>query len=350
MKKLLTFLLCVVFSLGVFGVVGCGTNGTKQSAVSNTGTNKPIAQLSVQSVSVPKLGGKTLTAYSTRSGRTGISKRLSATVEPASAQNKLVDYRVFWLGEGDHTSELVTDYVVVEQDSDGSTDATVTCIQPFDDDTIVIQVVTRDGGYTAECVATYAGFISEMSITSSTLNTVNTAARGDYYELLTNNTYTFNVNMDNVFHNVGTYDLSVTTDGSDEMFWFYDKVMYSSEDDTWRRTDSSAFSRSLRSIVDKFITATINNNVVTVTVKGKQLSDYYEETNATFYYNRSFVFASSRISGGIPQDERDNANNLPSAYFTVTVTDAKTNISETIKLWIKASVDSVSLSEQAIEF
>lgn len=350
MKKLLTFLLCVVLLMGAVGLTACGSFiDSAQKTVSNTDTDNPVAQLSVKGVSAPKFGGKMLTTYSTRSGQTGISRRLSATVEPATAQNKLVDYRVFWLGAGDHTSEPVTDYVVVEQDSDGSTDATVTCIQVFDNDTVVIQVVTRDGGYTAECVATYAGLISEMSITSPTLNTVNTAARGDYYELLTNNTYTFNVNMDNVFHNVGTYNLSVATGGSNEPFWFYDGVSYSSNDDTWNYVGSSARSYPLSHIVDKFITATINNNVVTVTVKGKQLSDYYEESNSIFY-DRCFVFASSGIHNGISQDERDNANNLPSAYFTVTVTDAKTNISETIKLWVESSVNAVSLSNQNLEF
>lgn len=363
MKKLLTFLVCFVLMIGSIGLTACGTNDTKQSTESNTGTDKPITQLSVQSVSAPKLGGKTLTAYSTRSGQTGISKRLSATVSPSSAQNKLVDYRLFWLGEGEHASEPVTDYVVVEQDSDGSTDATVTCIQAFGDDTIIIQVVTRDGGYTAECVVTYAGFISEMSITSPTLNTVNTTERGDYYELFTNQTYTFNVNLDNALHSVGTYDLSVETSGVGE-FYFFDKVVYEQFGARGAFSPAGWYPEkimggnlskgpelyALSNIVNKFIDVSISNNIITVTVKSKELSNYYEEVSEEyreFAYDTSWIMYSSTAT---PSPRLQNEQNLPSAYFTITVTDSVTDISETIKIWVEASVNGVSLSAQNLEF
>ena len=364
MKKLFTFLLCFVFLLGAFGLVGCGETVTESKTEQNTIEKAPRAQLSVQSVSAPRIGGKALTAYSTRSGQTGVSKRISATVEPASAQNKLVDYRVFWIGEGEHAEEPVTDYVIVEQDSDGSTDATVTCIQAFGDDTVVVQVVTRDGGYTAECVVTYAGFISEMSITSPTLNTVNTTERGDYYELYTNQTYTFNVNMDNALHSVGTYDLSVETGGVGE-FWFYPEFAYGQYDGgsltyktgwyTFNTLNANSPKQySLNDIVNQFITVSINVDIITVQVNTKELFGYYIATNSenhrTMVYCNSAVYNRTTSQNVGYSESRQNAENLPSAYFTVTVTDAHTNISETIKIWVEAGVDSVALSAQNLEF
>ena len=191
MKKLLTIILSVILAFGTIALVGCGgTESATDNSYAGSKSSKAIKNLSVQSVSAPVFGAKILNNYSTRSGQTGISKRLSATVEPADALNKSVDYATFWLDGAEKAEEPVSDYVVVEQDSDGSVDATITCIQPFGDDTIVVQVITRDGGYTAECVATYTGLSCEMDISSSVLLS-NTQDRGDHYELDTDNTYTF---------------------------------------------------------------------------------------------------------------------------------------------------------------
>ena len=86
-----------------------------------------------------------------------VEVRIEAYVIPENANNREVDFSVAW-GEGaQRSAEPVTDYVTVTPDSDGSTMATVSCKKAFGDDTIVITVTTRDGGFTATCTVTFEG-------------------------------------------------------------------------------------------------------------------------------------------------------------------------------------------------
>ena len=86
-----------------------------------------------------------------------VEVRIEAYVIPENANNREVDFSVAW-GEGaQHSAEPVTDYVTVTPESDGSRIATVSCKKAFGDDTIVITVTTRDGGFTANCTVTFEG-------------------------------------------------------------------------------------------------------------------------------------------------------------------------------------------------
>ena len=86
-----------------------------------------------------------------------VDVRIQAYVYPDDAVNKEVDFSVAW-GEGaQRSAEPVTDYVTVTPESDGSRIVTVSCKKAFGDDTIVITVTTRDGGFTANCTVTFEG-------------------------------------------------------------------------------------------------------------------------------------------------------------------------------------------------
>ena len=98
-----------------------------------------------------------------------LKQTLTATIKPATTANKEVDWTVAWAdstGTGD-----VSDYITVTPDSDGSTNATVTCYQPFTGD-IVITVITRDGGFTARCVCNYVGKPTSLTIEPGTFVTL----------------------------------------------------------------------------------------------------------------------------------------------------------------------------------
>lgn len=372
MKKILTFIMSVVLAFGAIGLFACNEEEPTKNSSSTVSLSSAIEQdVSVKGVSIPVFGAKVLNGYMTKSGQTGISKRLSATVEPANAVNKAVDYSLFWTADAEKIDEPVSDYVVIEQDSDGSLGATITCVAPFGDDVMVAQVTTRDGGYTAECVVTYVGIISEMSITSPTLNTVNTAERGDYYELFTSQIYTFNISLDNALHSVGTYDLSVSTGGVGEFYFCYGTeyrtVQYGplaapSNFEGWfayANSDSVVTEQyNLSDISNRFISATLNGTEITVVVNSKALSNYYEklsDTNRRFVYIGDEPIYTSVLGNSQPYEfntnaKTINATNLPSAYFTLTVRDSVSNMAETIKLWVISGVDSVSLSTSNIEF
>ena len=396
MKRLLALLLCLMLSLGAIGLVGCDDLGFKKKVEDITDDIVQDVTSSGTSVRAIKLNGFVASTYSGGTGESNedpayLSKTITATVLPATALNKKVDYEVVWADDAELKDEDVSEYVVAEQATDGSLTATIKCFQSFGNDSIIIRCITRDGGYTAECIATYVGLITEMDITSSALNVTHTAARGDYYELLTNNTYTFDVNLDNDIHSVGTHDLSVSVGGFGT-FGVYDGVNYVSWGftgmyDRWRpvapeedATDQnpyhvldlngtylSAFGSVITGegweyspVANKFFTVSLSGTTLTVTVNNKTVKNYYEDNGENkrrdvIIGNTDLVEQSVADSFNQNYTEYfnqlpDNAQNLLSAYFTITVTDAETNISHTIKLWIESGVDSVALSTQSIRF
>ena len=93
-----------------------------------------------------------------------LSVVLTATVLPETAENKLVDWQVVWGENATRADELVTDYVEVVPESDGSNIATVTCKKSFMGDTIYVIVTTRDGGYSATCTVSYVGKPYSMEV------------------------------------------------------------------------------------------------------------------------------------------------------------------------------------------
>ena len=85
-----------------------------------------------------------------------------AYVMPENATNREVDFSIAW-GEGaQRSAEPVMNYVTVTPQSDGSRIATVACTQGFGDDTILITVTTRDGGFQATCTVTFEGTPSSL--------------------------------------------------------------------------------------------------------------------------------------------------------------------------------------------
>ncbi|MBQ9117875.1 MAG: hypothetical protein IJY11_01575 [Clostridia bacterium] len=118
----------------------------------------------------------------------------TATVLPATATNKKVDWSVAW---ADGQSGTVTDYVTVTPSSDGSTTASVKCYKAFTGN-VVVTVTTRESGYTAECIVTFVGVPTDLTATGTF------AESGDgYYYFGVGDTYTYNVDLNNIFGTVG---------------------------------------------------------------------------------------------------------------------------------------------------
>ena len=93
---------------------------------------------------------------------------LTATVEPKNATNQEVDWSVQWSENAALKNNAVTDYVTVTPISDGNRTAKVTLKRAFGSDTILIIVTTRDGGFTAQCSATFKG--APIRVTGVTLD------------------------------------------------------------------------------------------------------------------------------------------------------------------------------------
>ena len=288
-----------------------------------------------------------------------VDVRIQAYVRPDDAVNKEVDFSVAWGNAPTHGGEQVSNYLTVTPDSDGSTMATVSCKKSFGDDTIIITVTTREGGYTATCTVSFTGIASGIEITSSTATKKSTSARGEYYELGTSKTYTFNIGLTNAFDDVAS-DLTVTEIGGEGMMYFCNGYY----NDGGFLVCDETFQKDLGEIASKFITsATISGNTLTVKTSSKILENYYDHSAPDEYYiteilyDRYVVEVKDDLSGYKEagdsfnnQNAKYNAEHIGSCYFYVTVKDNISGLTETVRLWVVSSVSGVSLSKAELEF
>ncbi|MDE5721717.1 MAG: hypothetical protein K2I30_03120 [Clostridia bacterium] len=244
---------------------------------------------------------------------TGITVNVTASVEPSTATNKAVDWSVMW-ADSTNTAN-VTDYVTVTPASNGSTTATVTCYKAFTGDILVV-VTTREGGYTADCVVTFVG-----KPTSLTLTSVNANKSGDKYGLGVGTTYDFNINLTNAINAVGAaykdYSVAVVATG-DLTVGTYESDPRGSK--TWYTTKAA----KLSDYVNDIITCTVEGETLHVTIN-KSIEGYY----------------SSMVRNGTVRTYYDKVKSVDSeCYFTVYVNCKKIGVSmqDTIKVAIDNSV------------
>lgn len=143
----------------------------------------------------------TMSSVAVLAADNSVSKTLTATVLPETAENKAVDWTVEWDDTENETT--VTDYVTVTPAADGSTTATVTCYKPFTG-TIIVTATTRENGYSATCVVSFIGIPTDI-----TLNGSLSPVSGEY-NVGIGQTYTFDVSLTNPFNQVGEQFSDIT--------------------------------------------------------------------------------------------------------------------------------------------
>lgn len=355
-KWILTLLAFILVGVMLAGII-CGwfdkkdeeiTPDTEQSAVIDGDGN---AMSGGEIYAMPRAMSFTSTALAATSAGQSVDVQIEATVTPSTAANKLVDYSVAWGAGASRASEAVTNYLTVTQSSDGSTVATVSCKKAFTNDKIIITVTTRDGGYTAQCTVSFVGVASGMTITSADATLKSSTARGSYYELGTNKTYTFNVNLSNVFNTVGSKNLSVSVGGSGTLSF---GKRYTNDGGYYNYQDT--YTRNINELANQFITsAAISETTLTVKTGSKVMETYYSayavDANSYQYAADAYVAelddywnikdASATFYNSTA---KANAQLLPSCYFYITVKDSVSGISETVKLWVVSAVSGVSLT------
>ena len=354
----ITAILLAVLTILTAGIIGIcySVNVKKQDNLPQAEVTEPKFEYSENKVyNMPKamaFTAKTLAAAQAN-GQT-VDVKIQASVTPWDAANQQVDYSIAWGAAPTHGKETVTDYVTVTQDSDGSLTATISCKKAFGGDKIIVTVTTRDGGFTANCTVSFVGVASTISITNSSLNPISDTNRGNYYQLGTNKTYNFTVNLGNVFNTIGSKNLTVTLGGVGELYFGDEFVDGSSGMGSF----SNMAKRKMSNIVNKFITsATISGTTLTVKTGTVVVENYYDEmVNDTEYftgttYKGRYVFEDEYdLTGGKDFKTNSEANiaALPSCYFTITVKDTVSGLSETVKVWLVTSVKSVSLNKSTV--
>ena len=228
-----------------------------------------------------------MSAQAVTAADNSVSKTITATVLPATASNKYVDWTVEWGDEG--KSEDVTQYVTVTPSSNGSTTATVTCKKAFTGN-ILVTATTRENGYQASCVITFVGVPTDILIDTSV------AKEGDAYNVGIGTASKFNISLTNPFGSVGSQfnDITCEVSGVGSIVVGYMEHYNQSGTDKWY--DESDETITIDSIKDALISVTYSDGVLTVN-SIKSIESYCERSQridsgrTTAYFNkfRSFV-------------------------------------------------------------
>lgn len=104
-----------------------------------------------------------------------MSVTIVATVKPDTAVDKTVDWTISWVNaESEWASgKTVTDYVTVTPQSDGSTTATVNCLQPFGEKIVIVATSRSNPDAYASVSVDYAKRIESAKATISSNITLN---------------------------------------------------------------------------------------------------------------------------------------------------------------------------------
>lgn len=238
-----------------------------------------------------------------------VEQMLTATVLPETATNKKVDWSIAW---ADGQAGTVTDYVTVTPSSNGSTTASVKCYKAFTGN-IIVTVTTRESGYTAECIISFVGVPTTITATG----TFSEKADGFYY-FGVGDTYTYSVNLNNIFGTVGAdyqdVNVSLGAYGS-VVLGYYEE--YNSGGSNW--FDASDKTVTLESLKDNFISVSYSDGNLLITTK-KTIESYYEsmkriDSGRTRQYNNKF---------------RKYATD--DAYFTIKITQPKSGLSKLMQV------------------
>ena len=295
--------------------------------------------------------------YSAMAKNDTISVNIEAYVWPENASNRKVDYSVAWGSAPTYGANAVTDYVTVSQATDGDRIATVTCHKAFGSDTIILTVTTRDGGYTDNCTISFEGIASFMTISNDNMFVSNSAERGDYYLLGTGKTYNFDVIMNNVFNEVGSYNLTATVDGVGAVYF---GTAFSDPNSGFTYFESAEM-KEIDDFKDEFISVSIDGTTLSITTDSTYIENYYSHTAPDEYYIVTYIydyfvmldewgFVGGSNGFDYPGTAEQNQELLKSCYFTITVSDSVSGLSETINVWAMPSVTGVNLSENDLGF
>lgn len=325
---LVGFILTGVILVGMmFGIITPVQNvGKNPTTAEQTETSEVYEGFTTRFVNTQNVMLSSETPVTYAANGAYVEQTLTATVSPANATNKKVDWTVAW---ADGQTGTVTDYVTVTPTSDGSTTASVKCYQAFTGN-IIITVTTRESGFEASCIVTFKGIPSEISVSGD----VGASDDGVYY-LGVGRTYTYDVALSNIFGSVGDeyYDnLEVET----ELYGTVILADYSNGAFDISTCHEVALD-SLTGINSNFISVTFSDAAISITMK-KTIESYVREKNINGAM--SVVFVDKFYAYG------DNG-----AYFKVHITVPGTSLSKTLKInYDENVVTGVNVSSSEITF
>ena len=280
------------------------------------------------------------------------TRTITATVLPEDAPVKTVRWWVTWSAESDISFDdvVVSHYVTVTPNSDGSTSATIQCLKPFEGADVVITCKTDVGGYIATCTVRYIGTPNSLAINTSGYSAKSFDGWGvSGIEIGCGSTATIPLQLDNYMHAVGSsfgnYSVQVVAHGG------IINHTYAKNNYTGAETESNvdlpitvqanaegngyfAYMQIPQTLFFKVFEAKIVDGNLVLTAENSFSAYYFSGGERSGPYTYSF---NGYIDGKKP-------------YFEVIVTETGSGVSQSINVTTQASVTSLSLSTTNIEF
>lgn len=236
---------------------------------------------------------------------------LTATITPADANNKAVDWSIAWVNSNSAyaSGKTVTNYVTVTPTSDGALTANVECKQAFGEQ-IKVTATSRDNpAMKAECMVDYAQKITNMSLAFGNVNCV----QNDYTPIgwVTGANATSSGGAVNFSYDTSIYTRAENFNISVDVDLHYEQLGASPFNSL--KFNNSVFQEAMESAI-------VDNESVNVYFNESFFVSYLVGTAAnkvvqnSMWTNGALPFVQYLFKGGYEENERD------CFYFTVTVT------------------------------
>ena len=371
-KWILTLLAFILVSVMLAGII-CGwfdkkeeppaeEEQTEQAAVVDGDGNAmdedivyPMpAKMSFSALALAEARAGEPTSSTVAASEQSVEVQIEAYVMPENATNREVDFSIAW-GEGaQRSAEPVTNYVTVTPQSDGSRIATVACLQGFGDDTILITVTTRDGGFQATCTVTFEGTPSSLKFVYNNTEYSSTSE----ITLRANEEYSIGLQLEGELGEVGEKFgdfevVSVTMQGkfnatrrgiNNGSTLYEDTIVIDLENPTYYAYDIATGGNGSQVTFDAshFIECSIEGNTLIVNAIRSETSFLYPtmppRTGTRVTYDSAYY---DPRGGGVPSDCR----------MCVLVEDTVSGVQGLIYIDIEGTaVNGVSLSQTQMEF
>ena len=272
-----------------------------------------------------------------------VSQTVTATITPSTVVDKYVTWSVAWANDAPLKDKNISDYIKVTDDSQGNLTATVNCYKSFKGSKAILTCTTRQGGKTGTVNIVYEGVPSSMSITAPTGVTKYNLGKDSVDLLYAGKTYSLNLAMDNVFHDVGSNfnDFDVTAKGVGTVQWA--DYVINPRGTGFNIDYSNIPTMSLDSMKDKCVSATVEGGVLKIQAKDSYFN-YYEKFNVNETYGGDNGTYTKHYYASV----KDADGNKP--YILVTVKHKTLGFSAQYKFFIGEEVSQVTPSKTTITF
>ena len=270
-----------------------------------------------------------------------VSQTVTATINPSTVVDKYVTWSVAWAEGAALKDKNISDYIKVTDESQGNLTATVNCYKSFKGSKAILTCTTRQGGKTGTVDIVYEGVPSSMVINAPSGVTKYNLGKDSVDLLYVGKTYSLNLAMDNVFHDVGSNfnDFTVIVSG-------VGSVTCGTYSQSARGAGWSSHSNvvDFSKIAKEFVICSTSGNTLSINVT-KSFYDYYEskETKVVEGNGETTTYTNKLYSLNTDSD-----GNKP--YLIVKVQHKTLGFSAQYKLFIGEEVSKVTTSKATITF